>query len=183
MLSNYTKHKNQIGIQRHRHREGTESSNESDSEGTDKHKTNTDTVVAKVDDFISKKTQLKQNMFKIDTLQEEEYKMHDSKVNSKREFKSKIQLQSKDSDGDKIYSGRLKQINATSAVALKPNPKHIKVSTTMDFQADVCKDFLKNGYCGFGDTCKFLHYRDAFHTVKSNKKKEWEDAAKRHKKF
>ncbi|GME71691.1 unnamed protein product [Ambrosiozyma monospora] len=179
VLSNYTKHKRQINIQRG-HRDANESSHESDPDVRDKDTPTAEDAVETIDDFNSKKIQLKQKMFKTDTLQEEEYKIHDSKVKSEREKKH---LQSKDADGDKIYSGRLKQQNSTSAAALKPNPKNIKVSTKMDFQADVCKDFLKNGYCGFGDTCKFLHYRDAFHTVKSNKKREWEDVAKRHKKF
>ncbi|CCI50606.1 hypothetical protein ABG067_005969 [Albugo candida] len=28
-----------------------------------------------------------------------------------------------------------------------------------DYQPDVCKDYKETGFCGFGDTCKFLHDR------------------------
>ncbi|AMD20273.1 HDL471Wp [Eremothecium sinecaudum] len=31
-----------------------------------------------------------------------------------------------------------------------------------DYQPDVCKDFKQTGYCGYGDSCKFLHSRDDF---------------------
>lgn len=37
----------------------------------------------------------------------------------------------------------------------------VRSTTTVDYQPDVCKDFKKTGYCGYGDTCKFLHIRDA----------------------
>lgn len=32
----------------------------------------------------------------------------------------------------------------------------------MDYQPDVCKDYKETGYCGFGDTCKFLHDRSDY---------------------
>lgn len=35
----------------------------------------------------------------------------------------------------------------------------IKTVTVIDYQPDVCKDYKETGYCGFGDTCKFLHDR------------------------
>ncbi|ODV57862.1 U2-type spliceosomal complex subunit CWC24 ASCRUDRAFT_17739, partial [Ascoidea rubescens DSM 1968] len=39
---------------------------------------------------------------------------------------------------------------------------NIKSTIITDFQPDICKDFKNTGYCGFGDTCKFLHLRDDF---------------------
>ncbi|TRY51233.1 Uncharacterized protein CTYZ_00001525 [Cryptosporidium tyzzeri] len=52
------------------------------------------------------------------------------------------------------------------------NP-NIKLTLMIDYQHDICKDFKETGYCGFGDTCKFLHDRSDF---KSGWKldKEWE---------
>jgi len=35
----------------------------------------------------------------------------------------------------------------------------IRTVTVLDYQPDVCKDYKETGYCGFGDTCKFLHDR------------------------
>ena len=32
----------------------------------------------------------------------------------------------------------------------------------MDYQPDICKDYKETGYCGFGDTCKFLHDRSDY---------------------
>lgn len=29
----------------------------------------------------------------------------------------------------------------------------------VDYAPDLCKDYLETGYCGFGDSCKFLHDR------------------------
>lgn len=37
--------------------------------------------------------------------------------------------------------------------------KHFRATFRMDYQPDICKDYHDTGYCGFGDTCKFLHDR------------------------
>ncbi|AET37669.1 U2-type spliceosomal complex subunit CWC24 Ecym_1443 [Eremothecium cymbalariae DBVPG len=40
--------------------------------------------------------------------------------------------------------------------------RNIRTNILMDYQPDVCKDFKQTGYCGYGDSCKFLHSRDDF---------------------
>ncbi|KAI0400239.1 hypothetical protein F4802DRAFT_505547 [Xylaria palmicola] len=36
---------------------------------------------------------------------------------------------------------------------------NVRMTTMMDFAPDVCKDYRKTGWCGFGDACIFLHDR------------------------
>lgn len=38
----------------------------------------------------------------------------------------------------------------------------VRTTSLMDYQPDVCKDYKETGYCGFGDTCKFLHDRSDY---------------------
>lgn len=37
-----------------------------------------------------------------------------------------------------------------------------KVTVRWDYQPDVCKDYKETGYCGFGDSCKFMHDRSDY---------------------
>lgn len=39
---------------------------------------------------------------------------------------------------------------------------NVRTVTMVDYQPDVCKDYKETGYCGFGDTCKFLHDRSDY---------------------
>ncbi|KIP06535.1 hypothetical protein PHLGIDRAFT_30457 [Phlebiopsis gigantea 11061_1 CR5-6] len=38
----------------------------------------------------------------------------------------------------------------------------IRTVTIVDYQPDVCKDYKETGFCGYGDTCKFLHDRGTY---------------------
>lgn len=111
-------------------------------------------------------------------IQEQHQKLHE---NEKQLLNSK-KLQEKDANGDKIYAGRIRT-QSRKEVLVKPVSTHVKENYIMDYQRDVCKDFLKFGYCGFGDTCKFLHVRDEFKKNERPVIKEWEEAAKKRRKF
>lgn len=38
-------------------------------------------------------------------------------------------------------------------------PDHLRATVRWDYQPDLCKDYKETGFCGFGDSCKFLHDR------------------------
>ncbi|KAI4189749.1 MAG: hypothetical protein L6R41_001232 [Letrouitia leprolyta] len=62
----------------------------------------------------------------------------------------------------------------TSYIAKNPNaptrpgigpikaPTNVRTITVTDFAPDVCKDYKQTGFCGFGDSCKFLHAREDY---------------------
>ena len=38
-------------------------------------------------------------------------------------------------------------------------PTNVRSTVRWDYEPMLCKDFKETGYCGFGDTCKFMHDR------------------------
>jgi len=38
-------------------------------------------------------------------------------------------------------------------------PTFLRSTVRIDYQPDTCKDFKETGYCGFGNSCKFMHDR------------------------
>jgi RING finger protein 113A len=38
-------------------------------------------------------------------------------------------------------------------------PQNVRVTARFDYQPDICKDYKQTGFCGFGDTCIYLHDR------------------------
>lgn len=78
-------------------------------------------------------------------------------------------LYAKDSDSESgsFSSGPYKvpfqkPTNTSSvSVGLKA-ASNIKSTTSQDYQPDVCKDYKLTGFCGYGDSCKFLHMREDY---------------------
>lgn len=56
-------------------------------------------------------------------------------------------------------------------------PTNIRTITVTDFAPDVCKDYKQTGFCGFGDSCKFLHAREDYKQG-WELDKDWEIGAK-----
>ena len=56
-------------------------------------------------------------------------------------------------------------------------PVNIRVSARFDYQPDICKDYKETGYCGYGDSCKFMHDRGDY-KMGWQLEREWEDSEK-----
>ncbi|KAK8780689.1 hypothetical protein V5799_017973 [Amblyomma americanum] len=77
---------------------------------------------------------------------------------------------------DKVYRGMnnytqyitkkdTAQGNASSGMVRKGPiraPEHIRSTVRWDYQPDICKDYKETGFCGFGDSCKFMHDRSDY---------------------
>ena len=54
---------------------------------------------------------------------------------------------------------------------------NVRVSYRIDYQPDVCKDYKETGYCGYGDSCKFLHDRSDYKSG-WQLEREWDEKQK-----
>lgn len=57
------------------------------------------------------------------------------------------------------------QGNASSGMVRKGPiraPTNIRASVRWDYAPDICKDYKETGFCGFGDSCIFLHDRSDY---------------------
>uniref|UniRef100_A0A8C9CQR2 C3H1-type domain-containing protein n=1 Tax=Phocoena sinus TaxID=42100 RepID=A0A8C9CQR2_PHOSS len=92
------------------------------------------------------------------------------------ERSQKIQEELRHKEDDKIYRGinnyqkymkpkDTSMGNASSKMVRKGPiraPEHLRATVRWDYQPDVCKDYKETGFCGFGDSCKFLHDRSDY---------------------
>ncbi len=88
----------------------------------------------------------------------------------------KINKELKGKEDDKIYRGaaNYQQFfekkdtamgNASSGMVRKGPiraPANLRATVRWDYQPDICKDYKETGFCGFGDSCKFLHDRSDY---------------------
>ncbi|XP_002739334.1 E3 ubiquitin-protein ligase RNF113A-like [Saccoglossus kowalevskii] len=92
------------------------------------------------------------------------------------ERSQQLQEELKGKEDDKIYRGihnyasyiekkDTAQGNAGSGHVRKGPiraPDNLRVTTRWDYAPDICKDYKETGFCGFGDSCKFLHDRSDY---------------------
>merc|ERR1739838_237463 len=55
---------------------------------------------------------------------------------------------------------------------------HIRKITRIDYNPEICKDYKETGYCGYGDTCIFIHDRSNYKEGWQIEK-EWEEKQKK----
>ncbi|KAI9472595.1 RNA-splicing factor [Coemansia sp. RSA 989] len=72
-------------------------------------------------------------------------------------------------DGDGLYKGKHGYINraaGTGSMRAGPvrGPANVRTTNVVDYQPNVCKDYKETGYCGYGDSCIFLHDRGTYKT-------------------
>ncbi|PPQ84591.1 hypothetical protein CVT25_015794 [Psilocybe cyanescens] len=86
--------------------------------------------------------------------------------------------------GQSAYRAHIKkstEVPKAMRVGPQRSTSTIRTVTIVDYQPDVCKDYKETGYCGFGDTCKFLHDRGTYlagwqlDKLAENAKKQVED--------
>lgn len=76
--------------------------------------------------------------------------------------------------GQKSYSNFIqKNPDGPKVGPVKPTNTNVRMVTQIDYAPDVCKDYKQTGFCGFGDSCKFLHAREDY-AAGWKLDKEWE---------
>ncbi|KAI7904356.1 uncharacterized protein BX663DRAFT_504795 [Cokeromyces recurvatus] len=68
-------------------------------------------------------------------------------------------------------------LNSKMSIGPQRAPANLRVTARFDYQPDICKDYKETGFCGYGDTCIFLHDRGDYKTG-WQLEKEWEEAQK-----
>ena len=56
-------------------------------------------------------------------------------------------------------------------------PTNVRGICRIDYQPDICKDYKETGYCGFGDSCIYLHDRGDY-KAGWQLEKDWEEKQK-----
>ncbi|MPC26668.1 RING finger protein 113A [Portunus trituberculatus] len=105
------------------------------------------------------------------TIQFETEKDRDAQAVFERSLQ--INKETRGKEDDKVYRGMnnyahffekkdTAQGNAASGGVRKGPmraPDNLRATVRWDYQPDLCKDYKETGFCGFGDSCKFLHDR------------------------
>ncbi|CAG8453355.1 5643_t:CDS:2 [Paraglomus occultum] len=85
----------------------------------------------------------------------------------------KTYIKKRDTAAGSAASSKIKQVFIPEAGPIRA-PTNIRVTSRFDYQPDICKDYKETGYCGYGDSCKFLHDRGDYKTG-WQLEREWEE--------
>jgi len=72
---------------------------------------------------------------------------------------AEIQFESTSRDIKKIPTDSQKYSQSKGPIRA---PSNLRATVRWDYQPDICKDYKETGFCGFGDSCKFLHDRSDY---------------------
>ncbi|KAJ2780336.1 RNA-splicing factor [Coemansia javaensis] len=65
--------------------------------------------------------------------------------------------------GQKAYTNRAAGTGSMRAGPVRA-PTNVRTTSVVDYQPNVCKDYKETGFCGYGDSCIFLHDRGVYKT-------------------
>ncbi|KAI9483965.1 MAG: hypothetical protein EXX96DRAFT_160236 [Benjaminiella poitrasii] len=92
-------------------------------------------------------------------------------------YDTEWELEKKELDKRKKEEPKKNTLNSKLSVGPQRAPANLRVTARFDYQPDLCKDYKETGFCGYGDTCIFLHDRGDYKTG-WQLEKEWEEAQK-----
>ncbi|GAB5372275.1 hypothetical protein AAMO2058_001651100 [Amorphochlora amoebiformis] len=72
--------------------------------------------------------------------------------------------------------------NKPKWVGPRKAPENIRMTTVIDYNPSLCKDYNETGFCGYGDSCKFLHDRGDYKGG-WQLEKEWREKQEREKRL
>jgi RING finger protein 113A len=160
-------------------------------------KRSTETILEDTTDTnIMKKPKLQRGLVSVNTKVKEEKEMfsfsssESAKPEGEGDQYAAILMEKKEETeevGDKIDEATGKRIYQGLDAYTKPTVRakagpikgitNLRVTCRFDYQPDICKDYKETGYCGYGDSCKFLHDRGDFKTG-WQLESEWEEEQK-----
>lgn len=97
-------------------------------------------------------------------------------------YDTEWELEKKELDKKGKEAPKKDVMNAKMSVGPQRAPANLRVTQRFDYQPDICKDYKETGFCGYGDSCIFLHDRGDYKTG-WQLEKEWEDAQKNNTRF
>jgi RING finger protein 113A len=92
-------------------------------------------------------------------------------------YDTEWELEKKELDKKSKEAPKKDVMNAKMSVGPQRAPANLRITQRFDYQPDICKDYKETGFCGYGDTCIFLHDRGDYKTG-WQLEKEWESAQK-----
>jgi len=111
----------------------------------------------------------------------------DAEALHQKQLRITRELEAKGIVDDQVYRGQagytkfVKKQDDEHGAKFRVGPQrgsnNVRTTIRFDYQPDICKDYKETGYCGYGDSCKFLHDRGDYKSG-WQLEKEWEEHQK-----